>query len=119
MNLDTVLALVLPILMLIWGSIHCRREAKRASTTKDAKMWRYGSLTLLGIAIVLVFSIIASQVDIPNPFAPTSSESSPASGFSRNFDDTLAVPETNANPARAAEDNRKLLEEVRHQQQDK
>ncbi len=118
MNSETVLAIVLTIAFIILVDILCRREIKRASVPQEARPWRYFSWAMRLIIVVMMLVIIASQMDIPNPFAPASDESSPASGFSRNItDDKLTVPPTNANPAKAAEDNRKLLEEARSQQE--
>lgn len=116
MNLATVLILVIPVLILLWGCFQCLRMAKHASELRESRMWHSGFWVLLCLAVILVSTMIMSQMDVPNPFAPTSDESSPASGFSRDFDDKLTVPTTNANPAKAAEDNRMLLEEAKSQQ---
>ena len=115
MNLATILVLVIPITILIWGSVQCHREAKHFEP-KESQRWKYGSWALFGFAIILISAIIVSQMDIPNPLAPAPTESLPAFGFSRDIDDKLTVPATNADPAKAADDNRKLLEEVRRQQ---
>lgn len=117
MNFETVFALMILLAgLLIADIVFCRRGIKNASVPQEARPWRYLSRALRLIAIVVIFAIVATQMDIPNPFAPTSTESSPAFGFSRDVDDKLTVPATNADPAKAAEDNRKLLEEARRQQ---
>ena len=119
MNFETVFALMILLAGLLAADIvFCRRGIKDASMPQEARPWRYLSRALRLTVIAVILAIVASQMDIPNPFAPNSTESSPAFGFSRDVDDKLAVPTTNADPAKAAEDNRKLLEEAKRRQQD-
>lgn len=117
MNLVTFLALTTLALTLLWGGIKCRCKAKATELPEDRAL-RFISRGLLVSAGIIALAVIASQVDIPNPFAPThSSEGLSAPGLVRDTDGKpFAVPATNANPTKAAEDNRKLLEEVKRQQ---
>lgn len=118
MNLVTVLVLTVLALILTWGYVKCRRIAKITDEPKKAALWRLSSRIFLISASIIVSVVVGSQVDVPNPFAPThSSEGLSAPGLVRDTDGKpFAVPATNANPAKAAEDNRKLLEEVKRQQ---
>lgn len=106
---------MLLVAILIADIVFCRQGIKVASTPQDARPWRHLSRALRLMIAIIILAVVASQVDIPNPFAPASTENSPASGFSRDIDDKLTVPPTNADPVKAAEDNRKLLEEARRQ----